>query len=240
MNCIQRLALFASTLLIFSACDNQKASFRIGTASGYAPYVSCGPNGILNIPQLTISQGIHFIVAPSGCGKTTFLNCLSGLLPYQGDIKIRGQSVQSMSRSERAKTIGFVFQELGLFPHMTAEANCVQPLCVVDGQKKAQCIEKVDRLFKQLRISELKQRYPSQLSGGQKQRVAIARTLAKGTSVLLLDEPTAALDSQNIARFQEMLRLVAAQGVTIVVVTHDQKLIAGCADNVIYLQKVTK
>lgn len=194
---------------------------------------------ILNIPQLTIPQGVNFIVAPSGCGKSTFLNCLSGLLPYQGDIKIQGQSVKSMSRNERASKIGVVFQELALFPHMTAEENCVQPLCVAHGQKKEQCIEKVDQLFKQLHISELKKRYPSQLSGGQKQRVAIARTLAKGTPVLLLDEPTAALDARNIARFQEMLSIVAGQGVTIVVVTHDQKFISGCAGNVIFLHKVT-
>ena len=176
------------------------------------------------------------LLGPSGSGKTTILRMIAGLeTPDSGDIIIDGKRVNDISPAERG--IGFVFQNYALFRYMTVYENLAFGLEIKKVPKK-QIREKISELMKLTGLTGLEKRYPNQLSGGQRQRVAFARALAPGPSLLLLDEPFAAIDAKVRAELRCWLReMIHKVGITSIFVTHDQDEAVEVADEIIITNK---
>ncbi len=187
--------------------------------------------------SLTVQPGEFLsLLGPSGCGKTTTLRAVAGfVIPASGDIRIGGRSVVGMPPNQR--NIGMVYQDYALFPHMTVLEN------IAFGMKmrsfpKAEIEPMARRILAQLQLGEFGHRYPTQLSGGQQQRVALARALVFNPSVLLLDEPLAALDRQLRGDMQfELRELQRRFGITTVFVTHDQEEALSLSDRIAVLNR---
>ena len=180
------------------------------------------------------------IVGPSGGGKSTLLRCLNYLAPFdQGSIEIAGFTLHPglgpadapMMRELRA-AVGMVFQELHLFPHLTVLDNITLAPRTVHKRLPAQAVRDARDLLERMGLGDRGDAYPSQLSGGQKQRVAIARALAQKPRVLLFDEPTSALDPALRGEVVQVMRSLARDGMTMLVVTHDTQLTSQLADRV--------
>jgi ABC-type polar amino acid transport system ATPase subunit len=178
------------------------------------------------------------IVGPSGGGKSTLLRCLNYLTPFdQGSIEIAGYTLRpdlgpaaaSMIRELRA-AVGMVFQELHLFPHLSVLENITLAARVVHKRPAADALRDARELLERLALGDRGDSYPFQLSGGQKQRVAIARALAQKPRVLLFDEPTSALDPGLRNDVMQVMRSLARDGMTMLVVTHDTELASELAD----------
>ncbi len=183
--------------------------------------------------SFTIEKGnLVALLGPSGSGKTTILRMLAGLeAPDSGDIFIDGKRVNKIAPGERG--IGFVFQNYALFRHMTVYENIAFGLQVKKANK-AKIRQRVEELIELVGLKGLDKRYPHQLSGGQKQRVAFARALAPGPSVLLLDEPFAAIDAKIRKELRTWLKnMIHKLGVTSIFVTHDQEEAIDVADEII-------
>lgn len=184
---------------------------------------------VLNKVNLTVESGQFVqIVGPSGSGKSTLLYIL-GLLMFidEGRYILNGQDTAKMSAHEkqeiRLQTFGFVFQDYWLFERFTVRQNVEYPLKHV-GIKKEERRKRVELLLEKVGLSERMDFYPSMLSGGEQQRVAIARALANNPSVILADEPTGNLDKTMTHKIMELLKNLNQEGVTIVMVTHDENL----------------
>ena len=180
---------------------------------------------------------IFAVLGKSGSGKTTLLNCLGKFLkPRQGTITCNGQNIYDMNEVEFRRTIGVVFQELYLFPHLTVMENLtLAPMKVLD-QEKATAEKKARKSLVKLGIEEIAGAYPAQISGGQAQRVAIARALLLKPTYLLLDEPTSALDVTTTEEFGQWL-LHLKEETTFVVVTHDVLFANKIAGSGVLLEK---
>jgi polar amino acid transport system ATP-binding protein len=146
---------------------------------------------------------------------------------YQGSIILDEKKVKELNPQERARRIGMVFQAYNLFPHLTALYNCTLALTKTYGIDQKQASEKALKKLELLGIGHLAERYPHQLSGGQQQRVALARALALEPEILLLDEPTAALDPFNTANLQRIITDLKKSGITIIISTHDTEFVKG-------------
>ncbi len=173
--------------------------------------------------SLTIRKGeIFALLGASGCGKSTLLRCLAGFeKPTKGRIVLDGQEMNELPPYERP--INMMFQSYALFPHMTVEQNIAFGL-KQDGMSKADIARKVEEMLALVQMGKYARRKPHQLSGGQQQRVALARSLAKGPKLLLLDEPMGALDKKLRSQMQlELVSIIEKSGVTCVMVTHDQE-----------------
>ena len=173
--------------------------------------------------NLSIRKGeIFALLGGSGCGKSTLLRCLGGFeRPTAGKILLDGQLMNELPPYERP--INMMFQSYALFPHMTVEQNIAFGL-KQDGHSKADIAARVEDMLGLVQMGKLARRKPHQLSGGQQQRVALARSLAKGPKLLLLDEPMGALDKKLRSQMQlELVNIIEKQGVTCVMVTHDQE-----------------
>ncbi|HMK54071.1 MAG TPA: ABC transporter ATP-binding protein [Methanobacteriaceae archaeon] len=185
--------------------------------------------------NLTISEGSFIaIMGPSGSGKSTLLH-LAGILdvPTKGTVLMNGKDIKDYSGKEQAKlrreNIGFIFQRFNLMPQLTALENVMLPMISSDSQKAKELLDKVG-------LSDKYDRYQTQLSGGEQQRVSIARSLANDPSLLLADEPTGELDTENTKKIMELIReLNQKDGLTIVAVTHNP-LSAKYANNTIKMQ----
>ena len=189
----------------------------------------------LDTGDLTIQDGkLTGLLGPSGCGKSTLLYLISGLQsPTSGRIFFGDRDVTLLPPEKRG--IGLVFQNYALYPHMTVEQNIAFPL-VNQKVKKEEIRERTEEMAKLVQIGDLLKRKPSQLSGGQQQRVAIARALAAGSRVILADEPTGSLDSDNGRMIVETLQRLAHQEERcVIVVTHDPK-VAEAADIRLHMQ----
>ncbi len=187
---------------------------------------------ILNQVSLTISsRRITSLIGKSGSGKTTLLRCIAGLEDIgQGSITIDSKNSVNLSAQERAGLIGFVFQDFNLFPHMTVLENCMQPLMVVQGKNKQEAQQQALATLNHFGMDAYAASNPSQLSGGQKQRVAIARALAMGPKVLLLDEPSSALDPENTAILIKLLKQLCTEGIIIVLASQDMRFVSNIQD----------
>jgi putative ABC transport system ATP-binding protein len=169
------------------------------------------------------------IIGPSGCGKTTLLSVIAGILDAdEGTVEIFGHEITAMSDRQltrfRAERIGFVFQQYNLLPALTAAENAAIPL-VIAGWPKHRAVEKASHVLNQLGMGKKIKSLPTQLSGGQQQRVAIARALVHEPSLLVCDEPTAALDQESGRTVMELLREAALRpDRAVVVVTHDNRV----------------
>ncbi len=199
---------------------------------------------VLHGVNLQVAKGeIVALVGRSGSGKSTLLHIASGFLrPSSGSIRISGQDVTSFSESRwadfRRQHLGFVFQSFQLIPSMTAWDNASLPL-VLQGLQPAIRAKRIRKLFERLDIDTLADHYPGELSGGQQQRVGIARALALDPPILLMDEPTGSLDSENEARFLQLLReLNRERGLTQLIITHDDN-VAASADRVLRIEDGT-
>jgi putative ABC transport system ATP-binding protein len=183
---------------------------------------------------------IQLLMGPSGSGKTTLLSILAGLLsPSAGKVYLLGEDITKMSRSKLARfrlhNIGFIFQDFNLFPALTAAEN-VELALNLKGIKGRMARHQARQLLEHVGLGDKAKQKPRDLSGGQKQRVAIARALAGHPQLIMADEPTASLDSQNGHAVMELLRQLAKEeGCTVLIVSHDPRIV-DVADRVAYLE----
>ncbi|MBQ0015124.1 MAG: amino acid ABC transporter ATP-binding protein [Clostridia bacterium] len=197
-----------------------------------------GKNQVLKGVDLTVYEGeVLCIIGPSGGGKSTFLRCLNALEEATGGkIVIDGYEItdkKSVDINKVRQNIGMVFQQFNLFPHKTVKENIM--LAPVDCKllTKEEAEEKAIELLKRVGLEEKKDAYPRSLSGGQQQRVAIARALAMNPDIMLFDEPTSALDPEMVGEVLNVMKELAEQGMTMVVVTHEMGFAREVADRVI-------
>jgi polar amino acid transport system ATP-binding protein len=212
----------------------------------------CKSFGALNVLKgvtLEVKRGeVLCIVGPSGSGKSTFLRCINhleqvnaGRLYVDGDLigyRERGGKLHEMPPREAAKQrrdIGMVFQHFNLFPHRTALANIMESPMHVKRVKKATALARARDLLDQVGLSEKAEAYPAQLSGGQQQRVAIARALAMDPKLMLFDEPTSALDPELVGEVLGVMKKLAGEGMTMVVVTHEMGFAREVADQLVFM-----
>jgi|TARA_B110000263_G_scaffold247573_1_gene260695 polar amino acid transport system ATP-binding protein len=178
------------------------------------------------------------VIGPSGSGKSTFLRALNGLQPIDsGSIVIDGVKLTDPKTdlNRLRQGVGMVFQHFNLFQHKTALENITMPQMVVLKRSRGKAEESGRRLLERVGIGEKEDSYPSELSGGQQQRVAIARSLAMTPKVMLFDEVTSALDPETISGVLDLMKELAADGTTMVVVTHEMGFAREAADRVIFM-----
>lgn len=179
------------------------------------------------------------IIGPSGSGKSTLLRCINQLtIPDKGQIWLEGEEVTHTKKSinQFRQKMGMVFQDFNLFDHINALGNVEIGLIRVKGMDKNRAREKAMEELKQVGLEKQAYLYPAQLSGGQKQRVSIARALAMNPSVMLFDEPTSALDPELIGEVLEVIKKLAINGMTMVVVTHEMGFARSVANEVIFIE----
>ena len=179
-----------------------------------------------------------FVVGPSGSGKSTFLRCLNLLeTPTSGTIRFKDQVItdDSLNINRYRKHVGMVFQHFNLFPNLTIRKNITLAPVKTGRMTQAEADEKADDLLKRIGLYDKRDVYPSQLSGGQKQRVAIVRALAMNPDVILFDEPTSALDPEMVGEVLSLMKDLAQEGMTMVVVTHEIGFAAEVADRIIFM-----
>ena len=179
------------------------------------------------------------IIGPSGSGKSTFLRCLNRLeQPTSGQILFEGQDLTAMSDRQLyvvREKMGMVFQHFHLFPHLTIQKNITLAPVKLKLMTQAEADEKAAMLLKKVGLSDKAKQYPGQLSGGQKQRIAIARALAMNPDVMLFDEPTSALDPEMVGEVLALMRELAEDGMTMVVVTHEMGFAREVASRVMFM-----
>jgi polar amino acid transport system ATP-binding protein len=210
---------------------------------------SFGALDVLKGITLEVGKGeVLCIVGPSGSGKSTFLRCINhlevvnaGRLYVDGDLigyRERGGKLHEMSPREAARQrrdIGMVFQHFNLFPHRTVIENVVEAPIHVKKVKKDAAIARAKDLLDQVGLSAKADAYPAQLSGGQQQRVAIARALAMNPKLMLFDEPTSALDPELVGEVLAVMKKLAAEGMTMVVVTHEMGFAREVANELVFM-----
>jgi polar amino acid transport system ATP-binding protein len=202
---------------------------------------------VLDRVSLDVQRGeVVVIIGPSGSGKTTFLRCLNHLESIEsGSILVMGRSVgyrdagdglveqSGRAIAARRRHIGFVFQRFNLFPHMSALDNVAAGPRKVLRQSKDEAYSSAAALLERVGLSDKVNSYPAALSGGQQQRVAIARALAMRPSLMLFDEPTSALDPEMVGEVIAVMKEVASEGMTMVVVTHEMSFAKSAADRIV-------
>ena len=180
---------------------------------------------VLNGINYTINQGEKIVViGPSGSGKSTFLRCLNHLEePTGGEIWFDGTNITDPQNdiNKMRQKMGMVFQHFNLFPHMTVLDNITFAPVRLKMQTKAEAKENALRLLRRIGLEDKADEYPNRLSGGQKQRIAIVRALAMNPEVMLFDEPTSALDPEMVGEVLDLIRELADEGMTMVIVTHE-------------------
>ncbi|MGG4215389.1 amino acid ABC transporter ATP-binding protein [Paenibacillus sp. FSL L8-0638] len=208
---------------------------------------SFGSLEVLKGVDVMLGKGkVLVIIGPSGSGKTTFLRCLNLLeIPDQGEIQVgdialnfaRGTKLRQENILALRKRTGMVFQSYNLFPHMTAAQNVMEGQVTVQKKSKDEARKRALELLKKVGLADKAESYPHQLSGGQQQRVGIARAMAVEPEVLLFDEPTSALDPELVGEVLKVIKQLAAEGMTMVIVTHEMKFAAEVADHVILMDQ---
>lgn len=200
---------------------------------------SFGSNEVLKGLDLHISEGeVVCVIGPSGSGKSTFLRCLNKLDELSaGTIIINGVNLsdKTANLNEMRQHVGMVFQHFNLFPHMTVLQNIALAPVELKKQSKAQARATALSLLDRVGLADKADARPAQLSGGQKQRVAIARSLAVNPKIMLFDEATSALDPEMVGEVLQVIRDLAAEGMTMVVVTHEMGFAREVADRVIFM-----
>ncbi len=199
--------------------------------------------------DLVVNSGeVCCVLGPSGSGKSTFLRCINhlekinaGRIFVDGDLvgyRERGGKLHELKEKEVAeqrRAIGMVFQRFNLFPHMTVLNNVMEAPCRVKKESKAEARERARVLLRRVGLGDKVDNYPSQLSGGQQQRVAIARALAMRPKLMLFDEPTSALDPELVGEVLDVMRDLARDGMTMVVVTHEIGFAREVGDKLIFM-----
>ena len=198
-----------------------------------------GDNVVLNNVDLEVRAGeVAVLIGPSGAGKSTLLRCINGLERLtSGSVEIDGERLEyrESSLNHMREHVGMVFQSFNLFPHLTALENITMAQVVVSKRSKSEARERAAKLLSRVGLDEKANSYPSALSGGQQQRVAIARALAMTPKLMLFDEPTSALDPELVGEVLQVMRELADEGMTMVVVTHEMRFARQVADHVVLL-----
>jgi len=201
-----------------------------------------GNHQVLNDINEHIDRGEKVvIVGPSGSGKSTFLRCLNLMeIPTGGEIIFEGVSITSAKSKEADRIrqkMGMVFQHFNLFPHLTILGNITLAPIKLKLMTKAEAGQKAMELLKRVGLEDKAEAYPAQLSGGQKQRIAIVRSLAMNPDVMLFDEPTSALDPEMVGEVLELMRQLANDGMTMIVVTHEMGFAKEVASRVLFMDE---
>lgn len=202
-----------------------------------------GDNHVLKGIDLEIEKGkVVVVIGPSGSGKTTLLRCLNVLeTPTSGQVQIENQLLDFSTKIKKKEVIklreqtGMVFQSYNLFPHRTALENVMEGPLTVKGMSKSEAKQKAEQLLGKVGLRDKAHYYPFQLSGGQQQRVGIARALAMDPKVMLFDEPTSALDPELVGEVLKVMKQLADDGMTMVVVTHEMNFARDVADEAIFM-----
>jgi L-cystine transport system ATP-binding protein len=198
---------------------------------------------VLKGMDIEVEKGqVIVLIGPSGSGKTTFLRCLNALeIPNGGEITIGDIGANFNGKVPKQKLLklrrqtGMVFQSYNLFPHMTALENVMEGPVTVQKRSKSEIREKAKAILEKVGLGDKVDYYPFQLSGGQQQRVGIARALAIEPEVMLFDEPTSALDPELVGEVLKVMKDLAEEGMTMVVVTHEMRFAKEAADEVIFM-----
>ena len=202
---------------------------------------SFGKLHVLRGINVTIKKGeVVCVIGPSGGGKSTFIRCLNLLeKPTGGDIIFEGVSLMNkkVNLDEHRKKIGMVFQHFNLFANKNVLNNITLALMKVKKMKREEADEVAMKMLKRVGLEEKARQFPSQLSGGQKQRVAIARSLAMNPDIMLFDEPTSALDPEMVGEVLSLMKELAKDGMTMVVVTHEMGFAREVADRILFLDQ---
>ena len=180
------------------------------------------------------------IIGPSGSGKSTFLRCLNLMEePTGGEVWFEGNNItdKKCDVNKLRQKMGMVFQQFNLFPHLTVKENITLAPVKLGVMNQAEADKKAEQLLERVGLPEKASQYPKQLSGGQKQRIAIARALAMNPDVLLFDEPTSALDPEMVGEVLELMKELADEGMTMVVVTHEMGFAREVATRVLFIDE---
>ena len=200
-----------------------------------------GDHEVLKGINTTISKGeVIAIIGPSGCGKSTFLRSLNLLeVPTSGTITFEGTDItdKSVDINKMRQKIGMVFQQFNLFPNMTVKQNIMLAPVKLGIMNSEDAEKKAMELLGRIGLPDKADAYPAMLSGGQKQRIAIARSLAMNPDVMLFDEPTSALDPEMVGEVINLMKQLAADGMTMVVVTHEMGFAREVASRVIFINE---
>lgn len=196
---------------------------------------------VLKKISLDVAEGeVVCLIGPSGSGKSTFLRCLNRLESITaGEVIVDGHPISdpNVNINKVRENIGMVFQHFNLFPHLTVQDNITLAPIELKKMDKESAARKALELLERVGLSDKAKVYPGQLSGGQKQRVAIARALAMNPDIMLFDEPTSTLDPEMVGEVLEVMKQLAAEGMTMVVVTHEMGFAREVADRVIFMDE---
>ncbi len=213
---------------------------------------SFGAHQVLRGVDLDVAKSeVVCLIGPSGSGKSTLLRCVNFLESYdEGEVRIEGELIGYELDKEGGRRpmpaarlramrreIGMVFQHFNLWPHMTALANVAEPLIRVRGLTRAEANDKAADMLGRVGLADKAFAHPQRLSGGQQQRVAIARALAMQPRVMLFDEPTSALDPELVGEVLEVMRALAAEGMTMLIVTHEMGFAAHVANRIAFIDQ---
>ncbi len=202
-------------------------------------YKSFGKLEVLKGIDFEVDEGeVVCLIGPSGSGKSTLLRCLNRLEdPTSGEIFVDGNNMigKKVKLNKYRENIGMVFQQFNLFSHMTVRENVTYAPLQLKKASKSEAKENAMQLLKRVGLEDKADYYPHQLSGGQKQRVAIARSLAMNPDIMLFDEPTSALDPEMVGEVLAVMKELAAEGMTMIVVTHEMGFARDVADRVIFM-----
>ncbi len=196
---------------------------------------------VLKKISLEVAEGeVVCLIGPSGSGKSTFLRCLNRLESITaGEVIVDGHPISdsNVNINKVRENIGMVFQHFNLFPHLTVQENITLAPVELKKMDKESAAKKAIELLERVGLADKAKVHPGQLSGGQKQRVAIARALAMNPDIMLFDEPTSALDPEMVGEVLEVMKQLAADGMTMVVVTHEMGFAREVADRVIFMDE---
>lgn len=204
-------------------------------------YKSFGKNDVLKDINETIKKGeVVVIIGPSGSGKSTFLRCLNLLEePTSGVINFEGEDItdKNVDINKIREKMGMVFQQFNLFPHKTVMENLTIGPTKIKNISNGDAVKKGSELLEKVGLLDKKNVYPNSLSGGQKQRIAIARALAMEPDVMLFDEPTSALDPEMVGEVLGVMKSLAKDGITMVVVTHEMGFAKEVGDRILFMDE---
>ena len=191
-----------------------------------------------DINEVFYEGEVSFIIGPSGAGKSTFLRCLNRLeTASRGQILFEGVNIldSKVDIDRHRQKMGMVFQQFNLFPHLSVMSNLTIGPMKLQGLSKEEAEEKAIKLLKRVKLEDRANSYPNQLSGGQKQRIAIARSLCMEPDVMLFDEPTSALDPEMVGEVLEVMRELAEDKMTMIVVTHEMAFAREVASRILFM-----
>lgn len=199
-----------------------------------------GKTKVLKKIDFKIEKGDRLaIIGPSGCGKSTILRCINQLeIPSSGEIIFEGKNIlENTDMTKIRRKIGMVFQQFNLFENLTVLDNITLAPIKLKIMSKEEADIKAKKLLKSIGLENKKDNYPNELSGGQKQRVAIIRTLIMNPDIILFDEPTSALDPEMVEEVEQLIKQIAEDGMTMIIVSHEMNFVRNCANKLLFIDE---